>query len=127
VQPWGWLLGGVNIDTWYWSLRATGVAKVNAPLALTFKVLPRLFSKAKLLSVSGPLLVAAFPARPTTVPPTLNVTAGQVIETVVTLEVTVPLPVPGATTQVCTGAVGCAKMDTVYAVPVGTSFVNVNA
>ena len=62
--------------------------------------------------------VGVRPARPTTVPPTLNVTALQLMTTLVTLAVAVPEPVPVAMTQVWGGVVGWERTVTEYAVPV---------
>src|ERR1700730_16409959 len=101
----------------YCPLRASGVANWNGPFCGMTRVLPKTFCRMKLPSVKGPLF-GGTPARPTTVPPMLYVTAGQVIARLVTLAVAVPLAVLAVTTQVCVGPVGCAAMVIVYAVPV---------
>jgi hypothetical protein len=103
----------------YESLSATGVAKVKGPFSVMTWVLPKLSCKLKLLSVSGPLVIGGLlvefttPSSPTTVPPMLYVTAGQVTSTLVTFDVAVPLAVPGDSTQVCPGLPGCVEMLTV--------------
>ena len=84
------------------------MANVKGPFSVIFSVLPKLFCKRKLPSVSTPLL-GRIPARPTTFPPTLYVTAGQTMAMLVTLAVALPVPVPELTVQFCVGAVGCAK------------------
>src|SRR5437899_2252452 len=89
--------------------RSLMVANVKVPFPVIFSVLPKLFCKRKLPSVSTPLL-GGIPASPTTVPPTLYVTAGQLTATLVTLAVAVPLAVLWEIVQVCVGPVGCAKI-----------------
>lgn len=87
---------------------------------------PPLFSNWKLLSVRGPFGGGGGgPSRPTMFPPTLKVTALQVIATVVTLAVTVPLPV--VTVQFCAGEPGCVRIVTEYGLPVATGVANVKA
>lgn len=83
------------------------MAKVNGPFSVMTWLLPKTFCSMKLLSVKP--LLGVRPARPTTAPPMLKVTALHVIATLVTLEAAAPLPVPGVTTQVWVGPVGCEK------------------
>src|SRR3569833_2811101 len=80
-------LGCVATVTEYGAPSATGVAKVNGPLALMTRLSPPLFWR------------VTVPARPETVPPVEYVLIEQVTDTPVTLPPpTIPLPL--ATTQV---------------------------
>ena len=82
----------MNTESLELIVQRKGVANVNGPFCVIQSVLPSVSSSVKLLSVSGPL-VGGLPARPTTVPPMLYVTAGQVTVTLLTFVVAVPLAV----------------------------------
>src|SRR3569833_1430807 len=104
-------LGCVATVTEYGAPSATGVAKVNGPLALMTRLSPPLFWR------------MTVPAKPERLPPMVYVLVEQVTDTLVTFTApTMPVPLP--TVQVWVA--GCVSTVTEYGLPCANGAGKVN-
>src|SRR3569623_1029394 len=108
TQVWLGAVGWVATVTAYVEPASSGVGKANMPSAVT-------------VWFSLPLCKTTGPRRPVIWPPTVNLSAGQLMTTLVTGEAPM-VPVPPLTTQVCAGGEGWVRTVTAKALPLATGF-----